>query len=142
MSAIFIPLWPLCCSVFLKAEQIQLVKKQSSPFSSPPPLFAISPYKCRLFGNSFDSSERSLSILFAPFASVRLPLIIVSQLNDHNQSSSSIVCDVSFWQKRSDAAEARSYRSMAIGIRLCNSQDCHVHLIYLQKFEHDICVTP
>ncbi|KRX75580.1 hypothetical protein T06_14971 [Trichinella sp. T6] len=82
-ASIFIPLWPLCCSVFLKAEQIQLVKKQSSSSSSPP-LFAISPYKCRLFGNSFDSSERSLSILFAPFASVRLPLIIVSQLNDHN----------------------------------------------------------
>ncbi|KRX42704.1 hypothetical protein T05_15083 [Trichinella murrelli] len=62
----FIPLWPLCCSVFLKAEQIQLVKKQSSSSSSPPPpLFAISPYKCRLFGNSFDSSERSLSILDA-----------------------------------------------------------------------------
>ncbi|XP_003371404.1 hypothetical protein Tsp_11829 [Trichinella spiralis] len=63
MPAIFIPLWPLCCSVFLKAEQIQLVKKQSSSSSSPPPLFAIFPYKCRLFGNSFDSSERSLSIL-------------------------------------------------------------------------------
>ncbi|KRX19056.1 hypothetical protein T07_5336 [Trichinella nelsoni] len=65
---VFIPLWPLCCSVFLKAEQIQLVKKQSSSSSSPPPpLFAIFPYKCRLFGNSFDSSERSLSILSLAF---------------------------------------------------------------------------
>ncbi|KRZ23122.1 Regulator of G-protein signaling rgs-2 [Trichinella pseudospiralis] len=78
VDCIFIPLWPLCCSVFLKAEQIQLVKKQSS--SSPPPLFVISPYKCRLFGNNFDSSERSLISIFT------FHVIFLLEVKNENES--------------------------------------------------------